>query len=197
MKKRLKGTFGEIEVSTPRDRAGTFEPMLVSKRQTRLGDFEDKILALYARGLSTRDIESALVDLYGVSVSHDVVARVTDAVLGEVQAWQERPLDGVYPVVWLDGIVLRSIGTSTNSRSHRTSGIRPPSSQQGSGLVSRYRFARNPADRRVMQPEVHSDFLERVGTTGIGRLYRRVAVPCITRVSIQGLPRPLAARYLA
>lgn len=107
MKKRLKGTFGEIEVSTPRDRAGTFEPMLVSKRQTRLGDFEDKILALYARGLSTRDIESALVDLYGVSVSHDVVARVTDAVLGEVQAWQERPLDGVYPVVWLDGIVLK------------------------------------------------------------------------------------------
>lgn len=65
-KKRLKGTFGELEVTTPRDRAGTFEPVLVKKRQTRLGDFEDKILALYARGMSTRDIEGALVDLYGV-----------------------------------------------------------------------------------------------------------------------------------
>ncbi|HOY80017.1 MAG TPA: transposase, partial [Hyphomonadaceae bacterium] len=83
-KKRLKGTFGALEVTTPRDRAGTFEPQLVKKRQTRLGDFEDKILALYARGMSTRDIESALVDLYGVTVSHDVIAQVTEAILDEV-----------------------------------------------------------------------------------------------------------------
>lgn len=107
MKKRVKGTFGEIEVTTPRDRAGSFEPQLVKKRQTRLGDFEDKILALYARGMSTRDIESALVDLYGVTVSHDVIARVTDAVLDEVRAWQERPLEAIYPVIWLDGLVLK------------------------------------------------------------------------------------------
>ena len=106
-KKRLKGTFGEIEVTTPRDREGTFEPQLVKKRQTRLGDFEDKILALYARGMSTRDIESALVDLYGVTLSHDVVAQVTDAVLDEVRAWQERPLEAIYPIVWLDGLVLK------------------------------------------------------------------------------------------
>jgi putative transposase len=105
--KRLKGTFGEVQVNTPRDRAGTFEPVLVKKRQTRLGDFEDKILALYARGMSTRDIESALVDLYGVTVSHDVIARVTDVVLDEVRAWQERPLEAIYPVVWLDGLVLK------------------------------------------------------------------------------------------
>lgn len=105
--KRLKGTFGEIKVRTPRDRAGTFEPVLVKKRQTRLGDFEDKILTLYARGMSTRDIESALVDLYGVTVSHDVIARVTDAVLDEVRAWQERPLEAIYPVVWLDGLVVK------------------------------------------------------------------------------------------
>ena len=107
-KKRLKGTFGALEVTTPRDRAGTFEPQLVKKRQTRLGDFEDKILALYARGMSTRDIESALVDLYGVTVSHDVIAQVTDAVLDEVRAWQERPLEAVYPVIWLDGLVLKA-----------------------------------------------------------------------------------------
>ena len=107
-KKRLKGTFGALEVTTPRDRAGTFEPQLVKKRQTRLGDFEDKILALYARGMSTRDIESALMDLYGVTVSHDVIAQVTDAVLDEVRAWQERPLEAVYPVIWLDGLVLKA-----------------------------------------------------------------------------------------
>ncbi|MBS0465458.1 MAG: transposase, partial [Proteobacteria bacterium] len=65
MPKRVKGTFGTVEVNTPRDRAGTFEPQLVKKRQTRLGDFEDKILALYARGMSTRDIEGALLELYG------------------------------------------------------------------------------------------------------------------------------------
>ena len=107
-KKRLKGTFGALEVTTPRDRAGTFEPQLVKKRQTRLGDFENKILALYARGMSTRDIESALMDLYGVTVSHDVIAQVTDAVLDEVRAWQERPLEAVYPVIWLDGLVLKA-----------------------------------------------------------------------------------------
>lgn len=105
--KRLKGTFGELQIATPRDRAGTFEPRLVKKRQTRLGDFEDKILALYARGMSTRDIESALVDLYGVTVSHDLIAQVTDAVLDEVRAWQERPLEAIYPVVWLDGLVIK------------------------------------------------------------------------------------------
>jgi putative transposase len=105
--KTVKGTFGEVEVTTPRDRASSFEPQLVKKRQTRLGDFEDKILALYARGLSTRDIESTVKDLYGVEVSHDLIARVTDAVLDEVRAWQERPLENVYPIVWLDGLVLK------------------------------------------------------------------------------------------
>lgn len=105
--KTVKGTFGEVEVTTPRDRAGHFEPQRVKKRQTRLGDFEDKILALYARGLSTRDIESAVQDLYGVEVSHDLIAKVTDAVLDEVRGWQERPLENVYPIVWLDGLVLK------------------------------------------------------------------------------------------
>lgn len=105
--KTVKGTFGELAITTPRDRDGTFEPQLVKKRQTRLGDFEDKILVLYARGMSTRDIESALVDLYGVEVSHDVIARVTDAVLDDARAWQERPLEAIYPIVWLDGLVLK------------------------------------------------------------------------------------------
>jgi putative transposase len=105
--KTVKGTFGELEVAIPRDRAGSFEPQLVRKRQTRLGDFEDKILPLYAKGMTTRDIEGALRELYGVEVSHALIAQVTDGVLDEVRTWQERPLDAVYPVVWLDGLVLK------------------------------------------------------------------------------------------
>lgn len=105
--KVVKGTFGELEIETPRDRAGAFEPLLVKKRQIRLAGMEDKILSLYAKGMTTRDIEEALVDLYGVEISHSVIAQVTDAVLEEVQAWQNRPLEAVYPIVWLDGLVVK------------------------------------------------------------------------------------------
>jgi transposase-like protein len=105
--KMVKGTFGTLEIDTPRDRQGSFEPQLVKKRQVRLGGMEEKILALYARGMSTRDIESALQDLYGVNVSHSVVSQVTEAVLDEVHAWRNRPLEAVYPIIWLDGIMVK------------------------------------------------------------------------------------------
>jgi transposase-like protein len=105
--KTVKGTFGELEIETPRDREGSFEPQLVKKRQIRLGGMEEKILALYARGMTSRDIESALQDLYGVNVSHSIVSQVTEAVLDEVHAWQSRPLEGVYPIIWLDGIMVK------------------------------------------------------------------------------------------
>ncbi|HEA0498618.1 TPA: IS256 family transposase [Escherichia coli] len=106
-RKRVQSDHGELEVTTPRDRAGEFEPQLVKKRQLRLGGMEDKILTLYAKGMTTRDISDALVDLYGVEVSHSVVARVTDALLDEARTWQNRPLDAIYPIVWLDGIVVK------------------------------------------------------------------------------------------
>ncbi|OMO15612.1 transposase, partial [Xanthomonas oryzae pv. oryzae] len=88
-------------------RAGTFAPQLVKKRQVRLAGMEEKILALYARGMTTRDIESALVDVYGVEISHGLIAQMTDAVLEEARAWQLRPLEAIYPIVWLDGIVVK------------------------------------------------------------------------------------------
>lgn len=106
-RKTVKGTFGELEIETPRDREGTFEPQLVKKRQIRLAGMEEKILALYSRGLTTRDIGDALQELYGVTVSHEIVAQVTEAVLEEVRAWQNRPLEAIYPIVWLDGIVVK------------------------------------------------------------------------------------------
>lgn len=105
--KTVQSAHGALHIETPRDRAGTFEPQLVKKRQVRLAGMEDKILTLYAKGLTTRDIEAALMDLYGVEISHALIAQVTDAVLDEARAWQSRPLEAIYPIVWLDGIVIK------------------------------------------------------------------------------------------
>ncbi|MGX8289407.1 IS256 family transposase [Xanthomonas oryzae pv. oryzae] len=106
-RKTVQSALGELQIETPRDRAGTFAPQLVKKRQVRLAGMEEKILALYARGMTTRDIESALVDVYGVEISHRLIAQVTDAVQEEARAWQSRPLEAIYPIVWLDGIVVK------------------------------------------------------------------------------------------
>lgn len=106
-RKTVQSAVGDLGIETPRDRDCSFEPQLVKKRQVRLAGMEDKILTLYAKGMTTRDIESALVDLYGVTISHSLIAQVTDAVLDEARAWQTRPPEAIYPIVWLDGIVVK------------------------------------------------------------------------------------------
>jgi transposase-like protein len=105
--KRLKGQHGEVEVNVPRDRASTFEPQFVRKGQTRLTQMDDQILALYARGMSTRDIVDAFKEMYDADVSATLVSKVTEQVLETVTEWQNRPLDRVYPIVYLDCIVLK------------------------------------------------------------------------------------------
>lgn len=105
--KTLSTEHGPVEIRTPRDRQGTFEPQIVRKRQRRFEGFDEKILALYSRGMSTRDIEAHLAELYGVSVGRDLISRVTDAVMEDVKAWQLRPLDDIYPVIFLDALVLK------------------------------------------------------------------------------------------
>jgi putative transposase len=105
--KRLVTEHGEVQINAPRDRDGSFEPQIVRKRQRRFEGFDDKILALYARGMSTRDISAHLQEIYGVSVGRDLISKVTDAVLEDARAWQTRPLDDVYPVVFLDALVLK------------------------------------------------------------------------------------------
>src|SRR5579864_4954694 len=105
--KTLVTEHGEVRIETPRDRAGTFEPQIVRKRQRRFEGFDDKIMALYSRGLSTRDIEAHLEEIYGVKVGRDLISKVTDAVMEDVRAWQQRPLEDVYPVVFLDCMVLK------------------------------------------------------------------------------------------
>jgi transposase-like protein len=93
---------GEIAIAIPRDRVGSFEPQLIAKGQTRFDGFDDKILSLYARGMTVREIQGDLAELYGTDVSPDLISRVTDGVLDEVRDWQNRPLDPVYPVVFFD-----------------------------------------------------------------------------------------------
>jgi putative transposase len=105
--KTVQSELGPVAVNTPRDRAGTFEPQLVGKRQTRLAGLDEKILGLYAGGMSVRDIESHLRDLYGVNVGRDTVSRVTDAILEDVQAWRTRPLERVYPIAYFDCLMVK------------------------------------------------------------------------------------------
>ena len=105
--KKLKGQHGQVEIFTPRDREGSFEPQLLRKNQTRLTSMDDQILTLYAKGLSTREIVDAFKELYDADVSATLISRVTDRVLEQITQWQSRPLDAVYPIVYLDCIVVK------------------------------------------------------------------------------------------
>src|ERR1035437_2405988 len=105
--KRLKGDFGTMEIAVPRDRQSSFEPQLVPKNETRWHGFDDKILSLYARGMTTREIQGHLEEIYQVEVSPALISNVTDAVIEEVRAWQSRPLDAVYPIVYMDALMVK------------------------------------------------------------------------------------------
>jgi putative transposase len=105
--KRLVGEHGEVRIDAPRDRDGSFSPRIVKKRQRRFEGFDDKILALYSRGLSTRDISAHLQEIYGVDVGRDLISKVTDAVMDDARAWASRPLEDIYPIIFLDAMVLK------------------------------------------------------------------------------------------
>ena len=98
---------GPVRIRSPRDRRGTFEPQIVGKRQTRWVGFDEKVVSLYARGLSTREIQGHLVEIYGTEVSPDLITRITDAVMEDAKLWQSRPLDSVYAVVYLDALIVK------------------------------------------------------------------------------------------
>jgi putative transposase len=124
-KKTVKGEFGESEIAIPRDRNGAFAPQLIPKGQTRFNGFDDKILSLYARGMTTRDIQAQLQDLYGVDVSHTLISNVTEAVETERKLWQNRSLDEIYPIVYLDALVVkvRHEGRVLNKAIHLALGV--------------------------------------------------------------------------
>ena len=106
-KKTLKSKYGEIDVSIPRDREGSFEPQLVKKRQTLIEGTEDLILSLYTKGMSVRDIQHHLDDLYGYKLSEQTISNITDAIIDKAKEWQSRPLDSIYPIIFMDATVLK------------------------------------------------------------------------------------------
>lgn len=106
--KTVRSVHGEIDLDVPRDRNGTFDPKLVKKGEKQLNGFDDRIISLYARGMTTRDIQAHFEEAYGVEVSATFISQVTNEVLDEVKQWQQRPLDSLYPVVYLDCLVVRS-----------------------------------------------------------------------------------------
>jgi len=105
--KKLKGDFGEAVIEVPRDRNGTFEPKIVPPHERRFVGFDDKILSMYARGMTTREIQGHLQEIYGVEVSPTLISAVTDSIQDEVRAWQDRPLEGLYPIVYLDALMVK------------------------------------------------------------------------------------------
>jgi putative transposase len=106
-RKTVRDRDSEIAIAVPRDREGTFEPVLIGKYQRRWNGFDEKIIALYARGMTTGDIQGHLEEMYGVAVSPELISTVTDAVLDEVRAWQSRPIQAVYPILYLDALVVK------------------------------------------------------------------------------------------
>lgn len=127
---------GKIAIEIPRDRSGSFDPQLIGKYQRRFPGFDDKIVAMYARGMSTREITSCLRELYGLEVSPDLISTVTDAVLEEVAAWQARPLDPAYPLVFFDAIrvKIRDEGLVRNKAIHIALGVRADGRKEVLGL---------------------------------------------------------------
>jgi transposase-like protein len=134
--KTVQSEQGPLPLAIPRDRHATFEPVLVPKHATRLSPLDDKILALYARGLSTRDIEAQLRELYGVEVSPQLISEVTEAVRHEVQAWQARPVEAVYAVLWLDALMvkIRHEGAVQNKAVYVAIGLRLDGRKEVLGL---------------------------------------------------------------
>lgn len=123
--KTITGDFGKVPIEVPRDRNGEFSPQIIPKHQTRFNGFDDKIISMYARGMTTRDIQGHLQEIYGVEVSADLISTVTDAVINDVKEWQSRPLEEIYPILYLDAtaVKVRSEGRVINKSAYLAIGI--------------------------------------------------------------------------
>jgi putative transposase len=135
-RKRVLAGDGHVEVTIPRDREARFDPVLIGKYQRRLPDFDDKVISMYARGMSTREIQGHLEEIYGAEVSPQLISTVTDAVSAEVAEWQSRPLEPLYPVMFFDAIrvKVRDQGTVSNKAAYLALGITPDGRKHVLGL---------------------------------------------------------------
>ena len=127
---------GKLPIAVPRDRLATFEPQLIAKYRRRLPGFDDKVISMYARGLSVREIQAHLAELYGIEVSPDLISAVTDAILDEVAEWQDRPLEAVYPLVFFDAlrVKIRDEGTVRNKAVYLALGVKADGRKEILGL---------------------------------------------------------------
>lgn len=134
--KTVKTEIGDIDIDVPRDRNAEFEPQIIKKHQRRFEGFDSQIISMYARGMTTRDIQGHLMDIYGVEVSPDLISDVTNSVIDDVREWQNRPLDNVYPVVFLDALVVkgRTDGKVTNKSVYTAIGINMQGNKEVLGL---------------------------------------------------------------
>lgn len=107
-RKNIISDYGECEIAVPRDRNGEFEPRVLEKRQSRTDEIEQKIMGMYAKGMSQRDIEDSLREIYGAEISQGMISKITDKIMPEVNEWQNRPLESIYPIIYFDGIVFKS-----------------------------------------------------------------------------------------
>ena len=135
-RKTVMTETGKLAIDVPPDRQASFDPQLIAKYQRRFPGFDDKITSMYVRGMSTREITGHLCDLYGIDVSPDLISTVTDAVLDEIAAWQQRPLDPVYPLVFFDAIrvKIRDEGMVRNKAIHIALGVRADGQKEALGL---------------------------------------------------------------
>lgn len=135
-KKTIKGKRGQIEIDVPRDRASSFEPQLIRKGQTRFDGFDDKIISMYARGMTCREIKAHLQEIYGVEVSPDLISTVTDSVIDEVRTWQSRPLDPLYPILYLDAlqVKVKDQGRVSNKAIYLAIGVNMPGLKEVLGM---------------------------------------------------------------
>jgi putative transposase len=134
--KRVTTDTSQVDIEVPRDRSGTFEPQLVRKRQTRLPGFDEKVISMYARGMTVREIRGHLEELYGIGVSPDLISRVTSEVMDEVKEWQSRPLDRLYAVVFFDAlrVKIRDEGVVRNKAVYLALGVRTDGTKEVLGL---------------------------------------------------------------
>ncbi|MCC6438958.1 MAG: IS256 family transposase [Acidimicrobiales bacterium] len=180
--KTLLSEFGEVAVDMPRDREGSFEPQIVPKGQTHWNGFDDKIVAMYAEGMSVESIRGHLEEMYSVSVSKDLISKVTDSVLEDVRAWQNRPLDDCYLVVWIDALVVkvRVDGVVRNRPAYLVLGLNTAGRKEALALV-------------MGQGDESAKFWLKVMTDLRNRGLRQVCVVCCD--GLTALPEAIEAVY--
>jgi hypothetical protein len=150
-RKRVQGDFGQVQIEVPRDRKGSFDPQILPKHERRFTGFDDKIISMYARGMSTRDIQAHLQEIYGAEVSASLVSEVTDQVMEDVRAWQSRPLEPLYMILYLDALVvkMRHEGRVENRAVFVAIGITREGAKEVLGLWTSADSDRDPQPRRA------------------------------------------------